>query len=94
MKVKKAWNIKGISSKFVVELEDNTLWFFPVVPIQSVDTKSLTPYKGHHPEKINSHELYIDLYRFYGLEKWFDIAQDAGSIRHPMQYQIKIKGGC
>lgn len=69
MKVKKAWNVIGISSKFVLELEDGTLWFFPVAPFQKINAKSLTPYKGYHPEKINAYELYTDLYGFYGLEK-------------------------
>jgi excisionase family DNA binding protein len=74
--IRGAWYVKQLANFIVVERLDGVMGCFPVNPFKNVDLEALTPYKGYHPDKIESAVPVPDyVLRFYGLKRSEKILQ-------------------
>lgn len=72
--IRGAWHLKQMANLVAVERIDGVMGCFPVNPFKNVDLEALTPYKGYHPDKIESAVPVPDyVLRFYGLKR---VSQD------------------
>ena len=68
--IRNAWYLKQLANLVVVERLDGAMGCFPVAPFHNVDLKALSPYKGYHPDKIESAVPVADyVLPFYGLRR-------------------------
>jgi len=62
--------LKQLANLVVVEMVDGTLGCFHVAPFRNVDLEALSPYKGYHPNEIESAVPVADyVLPFYGLRR-------------------------
>ena len=72
--IRGAWHLKQMANLVVVERIDRCDGVLLVNPFKNVDLEPLTPYKGYHPDKIESAVPVPDyVLRFYGLKR---VSQD------------------
>jgi excisionase family DNA binding protein len=68
--IRNAWYLKQLANLVVVETVDGVLGCFAVAPFRNVDLEALSPYKGYHPNKIESAVPVADyVLPFYGLRR-------------------------
>lgn len=81
IKVNGAWYLDSLPTMIVIEKEDNTLAMFYINPFKLIEDADLKYYKGHHPRKCKGQPLPAYLYRFYGLTKSEETANEVIHIR-------------
>jgi excisionase family DNA binding protein len=68
--IRNAWYLKQLANLVVVETVDGVLGCFAVAPFRNVDLEALSPYKGYHPNEIESAVPVADyVLPFYGLRR-------------------------
>jgi len=68
--IRNAWYLKQLANLVVVEMVDGKLGCFHVAPFRNVDLEALSPYKGYHPNEIDSAVPVADyVLPFYGLRR-------------------------
>ena len=68
--IRNAWYLKQLANLVVVEMVDGKLGCFHVAPFRNVDLEALSPYKGYHPNEIESAVPVADyVLPFYGLRR-------------------------
>lgn len=81
LKINGAWYINQLPEHIVLELPDNTLAMVRVSPFRHLTEQDFGQYKGHHPRKCKGQPLPDYLYRFYGLEKSDETANEVIHVR-------------
>jgi excisionase family DNA binding protein len=68
--IRNAWYLQQLANLVVVETVDGKLGCFAVAPFRHVDLEALSPYKGYHPNEIESAVPVADyVLPFYGLRR-------------------------
>ena len=90
-KINGAWYVNNLPTHLVLELENGTLAMVNMTPFRELSEKDLGQYKGHHPRKCKGQPLPDYLYRFYGLEKSEETANEVIHIRLTPSEKTKVQ---
>lgn len=80
-KVNGAWYVNQLPNHLVIELPDGRLVMAQMSPFRHLAEKDFTDYNGHHPRRCKGQPLPDYLYRFYGLERSDETANEVIHIR-------------
>jgi len=81
LKINGAWYINQLPNHIVIELEDGTLTKVFMTPFRGITDKDFSDYKCYHPRKCKGQPLPDYLYRFYGLERSDETANEVIHVR-------------
>ncbi len=81
LKINGAWYINQLPERIVIELPPNRLVMVRMTPFRLLTQEDFYAYNGHHPRRCKGQPLPDYLYRFYGLEKSNETANEVIHIR-------------
>jgi hypothetical protein len=81
LKINGAWYINQLPEHLVLELADNRLVMVRMSPFRQLANEDFLAYNGHHPRRCKGQPLPDYLYRFYGLEKSDETANEVIHVR-------------
>lgn len=91
LKVNGAWYLTALPQHIVIELEDGSLTKVFINPFRELSEKDFTVYKSYHPKKCSGQPLPAYLYRFYGLEKSDETANEVAHVRMTPSEKKKLQ---
>lgn len=91
IKVNGVWYLDAYPSNIIIELEAGALKMAHVTPMRPLTPDKLRDYKAYHPRKCKGQPLPDYLYRFYGLEKSDETANEVIHVRLTPSEKAKLQ---
>lgn len=91
LQINGAWYIDNLPNHLVIELKNGNLVMVRMAPFRAITENDFMQYKGYHPRKMKGQPLPDYLYRFYGLERSNETANEVIHVRLTPTEKAKIQ---